>query len=75
MQKTHDMARHEQDRDKHVDNFATQFIFLIGNLDSGYRAYGPYNSFDEACEAHDYQEGWVMHLDKKQKETTSSVTE
>lgn len=40
------------------------FIFLAGNLSDGFRAFGPYMSFDEACWAHDGQEGWVMEVSK-----------
>lgn len=38
-------------------------MVLVGNLSEGFVAYGPYDSFDEACEAHDGEESWVMTLE------------
>lgn len=39
-----------------------QAVFLKGNLSEGFRAYGPYASWDEAAMAHDFQEGWIITL-------------
>ena len=38
------------------------FIFLAGNISDGFKAYGPYSTFDDVCEFHDMNEGWVMEL-------------
>jgi hypothetical protein len=37
-------------------------IYLAGNISEGYEAFGPFENFDEACEAFDGVEGWVMEL-------------
>lgn len=38
-------------------------VVLVGNLSEGFRAHGPYESFDEACVVHENQESWVMTLE------------
>lgn len=38
-------------------------VVLVGNLSDGFTAYGPYDSFDEACAAHENEESWVMTLE------------
>lgn len=37
-------------------------IFIRGNLTDGLRAFGPYPTPDEALEANDGYEGWMMDL-------------
>jgi len=44
-------------------NNKDQFVVMTGNLSDGYHAVGPYNSFDEASSAHEYEECWIMSLD------------
>jgi hypothetical protein len=48
------------------------FVFLVGNLSTGYMAYGPYESLGEACDAHDFEDGWVMQVHKKVMATSRS---
>jgi hypothetical protein len=38
------------------------FVFIAGNLSDGYGAFGPYESFDEACELNNWREGWIMEM-------------
>ena len=38
------------------------YIMLEGNLTEGFVAYGPYESFDVAADAHEFCEGWVMEM-------------
>lgn len=38
-------------------------IWLGGNLSEGYTAHGPYAGMDEAADAHDNEEGWLLTLD------------
>jgi hypothetical protein len=45
-----------------------QTMFLAGNVTEGFRAFGPYSSFDEAAEIHDFEEGWIMELNTKTSE-------
>lgn len=37
-------------------------VFVAGNLSEGYTIYGPYESFDDAADAHEFEEGWIMSL-------------
>jgi len=37
-------------------------IFLRGNISEGFKAFGPYESFDAAAAAHALDEGWLMEL-------------
>jgi|LakMenE18May11ns_1017448.scaffolds.fasta_scaffold9903849_6 hypothetical protein len=46
-----------------MDKVGTLFIWLGGNLSDGFTAVGPYQSFDDVCEAHDCDEGWLMVLE------------
>jgi len=39
-----------------------KFIFLAGNVSEGYKAIGPFDSFDQCCEGCEGLEGWVMEL-------------
>jgi hypothetical protein len=39
-----------------------KFIYLAGNVSEGFKAFGPFKSFDEACEECEGVEGWVMEL-------------
>lgn len=39
-----------------------QAIFLAGNVSEGFTAFGPYEDFGAAADAHDGEEGWVMTL-------------
>ena len=38
------------------------FIFMAGNLSDGYVAFGPYDAFDDAADAHEWQDGWIMDV-------------
>jgi len=38
------------------------FIFMAGNLSDGYVAFGPYETFGDAAEINEWQEGWIMEL-------------
>ena len=42
------------------------YIALVGNLTEGYTAYGWYETFAEAAEAHDFEECWIMEVRFKQ---------
>lgn len=44
-----------------------KFIFLRGNVSEGYRAIGPYESFEDCCDAHDGEDGWVMEINKNEE--------
>ena len=37
-------------------------VILTGNLTEGFEAHGPYPSMNEACDAHEGEEGWLMTL-------------
>lgn len=39
-------------------------IYLNGNLSEGFIAFGPYENFDAACDAHDFEQGWIMTLNE-----------
>lgn len=39
-----------------------KFVVMTGNLSDGFHAVGPYDSFDEASSAHQYEECWIMTL-------------
>jgi hypothetical protein len=41
-----------------------QYVVLVGNLSDGFKALGPFNSFEEACEACPGPDVWVMRLTK-----------
>jgi len=43
------------------------FIMMEGNLTEGYKAYGPYESFDDAADAHACCEGWIMEMNPANK--------
>ena len=38
------------------------YIILEGNLTEGFTAYGPYDTFGDASDAHDSSEGWIMEV-------------
>lgn len=38
------------------------YIVMAGNLNEGFCAYGPYEDFDEAAEASEGAEVWIMSL-------------
>ena len=44
------------------------YIAMVGNLNEGWKAYGPYETFEEAAIAHDFSvitagtECWIMEL-------------
>ena len=38
------------------------YVMLEGNLTEGFKAYGPYESFDNAAAAHNCCEGWIMEI-------------
>jgi len=40
---------------------------MEGNLTEGYKAYGPYESFDDAADAHACCEGWIMEMNPANK--------
>lgn len=40
-----------------------QAVALVGNLADGFRAFGPYESFDAAANAHDGEESWIVTLE------------
>jgi len=42
------------------------YVMLEGNLTEGFKAYGPYESFDDAADAHDGCEGWIMEAEGKE---------
>jgi hypothetical protein len=42
------------------------FIVMAGNLSEGYVAYGPYATFDDAANAHVYEECWIMEVTNKE---------
>lgn len=46
------------------------FCFMQGNVSEGFTAYGPYDSVDEALEAWEGAEGWVMELRLPPREET-----
>lgn len=46
-----------------------QYVFVRGNLSEGYTVVGPYPSMDEAADAHDLEEGWLMTLQPPKEET------
>tara|TARA_B110000263_G_scaffold156145_1_gene135598 strand:- start:3005 stop:3139 length:135 start_codon:yes stop_codon:yes gene_type:complete len=41
------------------------FIMMEGNLTEGYKVYGPYESFDDASNAHEGCEGWIMKAEEE----------
>ena len=43
-------------------NRPERFIVLVGNIGDGHTAVGPYESIEEAFEAHSGDECWVMTL-------------
>ena len=43
------------------------YVMLEGNLTEGFKAYGPYESFDDAADAHDCCEGWIMEMNPANK--------
>ena len=59
-----------------MDKVGTLFIWLGGNLSDGFTAVGPYQSFDDVCEAHDCDEGWLMVLEppKRSEEVAASCS-
>jgi hypothetical protein len=48
-------------------------VVLVGNLSDGFTAYGPYDSFDEACAAHENEESWVMTLEEPKNSDGAGV--
>ncbi len=40
-------------------------VALLGNISEGFRAVGPFNSFDEAAKATDMQESWILSLEER----------
>lgn len=42
----------------------TKFIVLVGTPSEGFAAYGPYESFDAAEEAHPYFNAFVLGLEQ-----------
>ena len=47
-------------QEKNMDDL--KYIIMSGNLNDGFVAYGPYDSFDEADEGSDGAEVWIMSL-------------
>ena len=45
-----------------MKDFDGQFIIMQGNLNEGFTAYGPYDTFDDADEASEGAEVWIMSL-------------
>lgn len=46
------------------DPYNEPHVVMTGNLSEGFKAVGPFKSFDEAAECHEAQEySWVMTLD------------
>jgi hypothetical protein len=45
-----------------LDSEHPPVVFLTGNLSEGFEAYGPYDNMDDACNAHEGEEGWLMTL-------------
>jgi len=43
------------------------YIMLEGNLTEGFKAYGPYESFDDAADFHSHCEGWIMEMNLAEK--------
>lgn len=46
-----------------MDEVKTLVIWLGGNPSDGFTAIGPYESFEDVCDAHDCDEGWLMVLE------------
>ena len=42
-----------------------QAIFLEGNLSDGFKAWGPYETLEEAFRIHSFAEGWMFTLEGK----------
>lgn len=38
------------------------FVFMLGNISEGYKAVGPFEDFDTACEWGEGYHGWIMEL-------------
>lgn len=53
----------------------SQYVVLVGNLSDGFRAYGPYESFDEAAAAHTDSGSWVMTMIRPRHETANQYGE
>jgi hypothetical protein len=55
-----------------MDEVKKLFIWLGGNLSDGFTATGPYESLEDVCDAHDFDEGWLMVLEPpKRSEVTA----
>jgi len=39
-------------------------VVMIGNLTTGYEAYGPYQTIEDAWEAHGGEECWILNLNE-----------
>lgn len=45
-------------------------VAIVGNLTEGFRVFGPYNTFEDASEAHDFSglDVWIVSLEPPRKE-------
>ena len=50
------------------------YVMLEGNLTEGFKAYGPYESFDDAADAHDCCEGWIMNMKPNHDEVAINIS-
>lgn len=39
------------------------YVAMVGNLSGGYRAVGPFEDFEDAAQAMDFVECWIMTLE------------
>ena len=42
-----------------------QYVAMVGNLSEGFEVFGPYQSFDDAAEAHPGSDVWIMPMQRK----------